>query len=360
MFWRCDIRDCRDMNKPAPLITLAATVLPDGDGAPEWIHLIPGGDGALIPTVDGDARGPYRLVAAQAVIAASLDPRRLGGRLPIDVNHSIDKLGKLGGESPARGWITALEARADGIWARVEWTAEGARMVAAREYRGISPVISAPDGTIQRIWRAGLTNDPALLGLVSLNSAEIAMTLKTSLAELVGLTADAEDDALLGAVRALKGGDASKTTLTALSAELGVDGADLPMLLAAIRLNKAASADVVALTARLATAETGLATLTAVAKRAASEAFIDGAIADKRVGVRADNRNDLITLHMEQPATVEKLIGGMPKLGPTALSLQPPGAKDGVITLSSEQVAAAAALGVSTDAYLKTLKEEAA
>ena len=330
----------------------------EGETAPEWIHLIPGTEGAPIRTVEGDRRGPFRLTNAAAVIAASMGAPRLGGELVIDSNHSTDKLGPLGIEAPARGWITALEARADGIWARVKWTPEGARMVASREYRGISPVIDPDEkGNIRRILRAGLTNDPALLGLVSLNTAETAMTLHASLAEMLGLETDADEAAILGAVRALKTGGAYTSELTALSAELGIEGADLNAILAAVRLVKAGGTEVVALQAELTTVRTRLDAITATQKRAASTAYIDAALAARRAGVNQGNRDELVALHMEQPTVIEKLIGGMPQLGPTGLPVTPPAA-GGAVTLSAEQLVVARALGLSAEAYTKTLKAE--
>jgi phage I-like protein len=341
-----------------PPVILAACFFAEGETAPDWVHLIPGPEGSPILTVDGDRRGPFRLVNAEAVIAASMGTNRLGGDLAIDSNHAIDKLGPLGIDAPARGWITALEARADGIWARVKWTPEGARMVAAREYRGISPVI-VPDanGNIHRILRAGLTNDPALLGLVSLNTAETAMNPLASLAKELGLKDDADEATLLAAVRALKDGAEAKETLTALSAELGVTGGDPKALLAAVKLVKGNGADGVALQAELTSVRTKLAEITLATKRAASETYVDGKIRDLVWGFNAANREERILLHMEHPDLVENLIGKNPKLGPTHLSHTPPAA-DGAVTLTAEQASVARSLGIPEDAYLKTLKTE--
>ena len=112
----------------------AAVALPeDTEAAPEWVHLLPAGE---IQT--GDGRGPYRVADAVALLAASLTE---DDRLPIDENHATDLAAPEGRPAPARGWIVELQARADGIWGRVEWTREGKRLVLGRAYRGISPVI---------------------------------------------------------------------------------------------------------------------------------------------------------------------------------------------------------------------------
>ncbi len=132
---------------------------------PSWIMLLPAGE---IRTADG--RGPYRLddaTALQASLAAA------GGRLPVDENHSTDLAAPKGGPSPARGWIVALEARADGVWGQVEWTEPGKALLAERAYRHISPVIThLKDGTVTGLLRASLTNRPNLRGLAALHQEE--------------------------------------------------------------------------------------------------------------------------------------------------------------------------------------------
>lgn len=42
---------------------------------------------------------------------------------------------------PAAGWIKELQSRPDGIWGRVLWTALLREMIAAKEYRFLSPTI---------------------------------------------------------------------------------------------------------------------------------------------------------------------------------------------------------------------------
>lgn len=124
-------------------------------GVPEFIHLLPAG------TFSGvDGRGPYELGDVAKLIATSLPA---GRKLPIDINHSIDLLNKTGKETPAVGWIVALEGRDDGIWGKVEWTAKGQQALADKEYGFVSPVFNAyaakPHRVVQ-LLRASLTNDP--------------------------------------------------------------------------------------------------------------------------------------------------------------------------------------------------------
>ncbi|MEJ0012888.1 MAG: phage protease [Bauldia sp.] len=131
-------------------------------GPPDWIQLTPVGQ---ITTVDG--RGPYNLVSPARVASESLAAT---DRLLIDENHATDLAASKGASAPARGWIVALEPRADGIWGRVEWTISGAKLLADRAYRFISPVIAVTaDGTIERVLRASLTNVPNIRGMAALN-----------------------------------------------------------------------------------------------------------------------------------------------------------------------------------------------
>lgn len=136
---------------------------PNGGQAPEWVHLLPAGE---IATVDG--RGPYRVPSAAGLVAASLAGN---ARLPLDENHATDLAAPLGQPAPARGWITSLQARGDGIWGRVDWTEAGRALVTDRAYRHISPVIShTSDGTVTAVLRASLVNRPNLRGLAALHS----------------------------------------------------------------------------------------------------------------------------------------------------------------------------------------------
>ncbi len=69
-----------------------------------------------------------------------------GIRLVIDWEHQSLNCAENGAPAPAVGWIGKLEVRENGVWAtEVEWTAEGRRMLEAKEYRYISPVLVFDD-----------------------------------------------------------------------------------------------------------------------------------------------------------------------------------------------------------------------
>ncbi len=49
--------------------------------------------------------------------------------LPVDLDHATVKKALFGDAAPAVGWINKLEARADGLYGRVEWLDEGLRVL---------------------------------------------------------------------------------------------------------------------------------------------------------------------------------------------------------------------------------------
>jgi hypothetical protein len=124
---------------------------------PRWIDLIPAGVFA-----GRDGRGPYCNEDPEQIIA---ETRKLGmtAGLPIDFDHAIDLGAPQGQPAPAAGWIKELRQVNGVIQGRVEWTAAGTKALAAKLYRYISPVFEfSDDGTVQRLLRAAVTNNPNL------------------------------------------------------------------------------------------------------------------------------------------------------------------------------------------------------
>lgn len=333
---------------------MAALALPDGAEVPEWVHLVPTAKGNIM-TVDG--RGPYQVDDAEAVIAASFAEE---GRLQIDENHAQDLAAPAGGASPARGWISAMEVRPDGIWGKVEWNAAGRALVADRAYRAMSPVILHDKAKkVVRILRASLVNRPNFRGLATLNQETDEMFDLKKLAKALNLAEDATEDQIFAAVEKLTGAEtAIQSSIAEIGTALGVEGGDAKAIVAAAKIAKAGNADVTALQSELTTVKGELDTLKKAGSRSRSEAFIDAALKEGRAGVRQGNREELIALHMEQPATVEKLIGEMPKLDSTRTTIVPPAPKDGEVALNAEQANAARLIGVDPKAFAKTLADE--
>ncbi len=266
------------MSRTSLIALCSAQPVPDSDGVPEWVHLLPAGE---IRTNDG--RGPYK-VASMSAIA---DRLKDGVKLPIDECHSTDRAAPLGQPAPARGWIVALQARDDGLWGQVEWTGRGRELMEDRAYAGISPVIQhLKDGTVIGVLRASLINTPNIVGLASLHSEENGMDFKAKLIELLGLDSDADDAAVLAALSA-------KTETSQHSAQNGEVIVALQSELADITGKYNELADTVG--------------------RDKATAFVDTAIAEGRVGVKP-LRDKYITMHMADPAGTAELVGALPKL----------------------------------------------
>ncbi|MFD1914122.1 phage protease [Halodurantibacterium flavum] len=282
--------------------------------APDWIHLLPAGE--TIATHDG--RGPYRMTDAQAVIAASLQG---SAKLPIDENHAIDLAAPRGEPAPARGHIVDLQARADGIWGRVEWTPTGRTLMAERAYSGISPAI-AHDRQMRVIGvlRASLVNRPNLRGLTALHQEE-NMSLTRRLAELLGLDAEVGEDALVQRITALHQQSAAPAPeLTALQSRMGEIGvalgvpqdADPEAIVAAVRKVAGGDGDAItALQAELTSATTALNAVRDAYARDKAEAWVDGEIRKGRVGIKP-RRDYYISLHMRNTQEAIEVVDALP------------------------------------------------
>lgn len=294
---------------------------------PDWIHLLPAG---TITTQDG--RGPYT-VASMPALAEAINA---GGKLALDECHSTDLAAPKGAPAPARGWMVEVEARNDGLWARVEWTRQGRALMEDGAYNGISPVIvHSKNGKVIGVLRASLTNAPNLIGLTALHSenaqGETGMDWKTKLVELLGLDQDADDTAIEAALKAKIEAPAQTT-----HAQQG----DITQNPAFVALQSELAAAVTALNAQAETAARDKAT-----------SFVDGAINDGRVGVKAA-RDEYIQMHMEDPERAAKLIGALPMLkAGTALhsELAPAATGDGGIDAGDRQIMAL--MGLSEEEY---------
>lgn len=334
----------------------------NADGSvPDWIMLLPFGAGGVVGTVDG--RGPYRIGEA-AKFAASLLAQH-AGRIPIDETHSTDLAAPEGRPAPARGWVVATDARADGIYGRVEWNAAGTALMQDKSYRFISPVlIHDKDGNIIDLPRASLTNTPNLRGMAALNATqENSMDLLAQLRQLLGLGDTADEGSVVAKVKGMCGTDTALQSI-AKAAGLAADATSDTIITTVTTLATAGKdgPTIAALQSELKDIGGRLqAALNASAIEKAT-AFVDGAIRDMRVGVKP-MREHYISRHAasaEGAASVEKEIGALPKLGSGATIIaEPPAPKDGKIALNAEQKQAAALLGIKEEDYAKTLASEA-
>jgi len=330
-------------------------------GAPEYVMLLPAGP--TIATMDG--RGPYRVTDMAKLAETSL--QAAGGKLPIDENHSTDLAAPQGRPSPARGWIVDLQARADGLYGKVDWTDSGKQLLADRAYRGISAVFRhLADGTITRLLRASLTNVPNLRGLTALNAEEVDMDFIQKLRQALGLADDADEATALNAVAALKQSTALQSALAPIAKAAGLnDDAEAGAVLAAVtalatEAKKAPGADqITALQAELKTVTANFAALQAQIAADRATAFVDGAIKAGRVGVKP-LRDHYIAMHAADPARVEREINAMPILGASGVLPAPPKGPDGKIALNAEHTNVSKLLGLKPEDLQKTLAAEAA
>ena len=120
----------------------------------EWIRVLPRGVVEL-----SDHREPF-LVDEVSLKSMAAEFRSRGVDLVIDYEHQ-----SLQGErAPAAGWIKELEARGDGLWARVDWTRQARDYLEKKEYRYFSPVLRLDPETRRPValMHMGLTNVPAI------------------------------------------------------------------------------------------------------------------------------------------------------------------------------------------------------
>lgn len=106
------------------------------------------------------------------LFAENANAKVLGKDLDIDYDHKKRR-------DDAAGWVSATEARPDGVWYQVEWTDEAARKIKSREYRYFSAEFAdmwthPESGRIYSdvLFGGGLTNRPFIKGMVPVNLSE--------------------------------------------------------------------------------------------------------------------------------------------------------------------------------------------
>ena len=189
--------------KPTPSVTaVSRSIELTGGAAPEWVELLPAG-----PEVEGRDGRKWRFEDAAAVAAASYDASK---DIPIDYEHATEIKAPEGEPAPAAGWIKQLEARPSSsqgsLWGKVEWTERGGAMVAAKEYRYLSPVFLHSKDSPQRILQllsAGLTNSPNL-ALAALNREGEGGIMGKEILKALGLSDDATAEQAAAAINSLK------------------------------------------------------------------------------------------------------------------------------------------------------------
>lgn len=302
--------------------------------APEWIQILPATQGVLETY---DARGPYRIDDINAVIATSFAQSR-NGKIPIDQDHAIAKAAPQGNPAPARGWITEMQARDDGLFAKVKWTKSGAELVADGAYGSVSPVLMHPKGdkTIRFIREVSLVNRQNLRGMAALQSQENSEMLQ-KLIKMLGLDEDATEEQVMSALKAKM----DKPAPAAQSEELGrvakaaglAEDAKADDIVAAVQSAVEASTTddklVVALQAQVDVLQKD-------GKRRDAKAAVAEARA-KGKGIGAATEKVLVSLHMEgQMDAFAEMVAAQSDLGTTHTSDTAPNLTSA--TMSAEEI----------------------
>lgn len=185
------------------------TVAEDG-----WVQLAPMGE------------FPHGSGVVQVVDAEALEVLEMAfeGDVLLDFDHESGDPEK---RTTAAGWIVEVEAREDGLWGRVRWSAAGEQALTGGEYRYVSPVwlvenLGGARVRPIRLVEAGLTNKPNLKGLRAIsNRGQGAAGEKTGKGDgpdaatkekrsmklvnrALDLSPDASEEAALGGIEALK------------------------------------------------------------------------------------------------------------------------------------------------------------
>jgi len=199
--------------KLTPVLNRANSLPDDG-----WYHVCPIGEFA-VKTADG--KRILQVLDQKAVKAMADRLIEEGGPLLVDYDHFSYDVEK---PSEAAGWIYELDAREDGLWARIEWTDTGSAAVMNKRYRFVSPVwypdeceaVENKTDALRplRLDSIALTNSPNLKGMRPLSNrgtvdeplkhrAEEGKQMK-ELITLLGLKEDATPKAIVESVTALK------------------------------------------------------------------------------------------------------------------------------------------------------------
>lgn len=159
-------------SKPAYALAACAVDLSTAGAAPTEIRLLPAGPFRSVDTRPAECAA-WQLSAETAARLIATAAARASDYV-IDFEHQTLRSAENGQPAPAAGWFKTLEFKADGLYATdVRWTANAARMIAAGEYRYLSPVFayhpaSGAVTALSLVAPASLVNAPGLDGLTDL------------------------------------------------------------------------------------------------------------------------------------------------------------------------------------------------
>ncbi len=324
------------------------------------LPLVPGGELLLLPAgeftaPDGalEGEGPWRLGDEQgAALAQRL--REAGRDLVIDYEHQTLLAAKNGHPAPAAGWVIGRSVGwvpARGLVAEdVRWSERAAAMIAAGEYRFLSPVFryDAQTGVPTALLHVALTNTPALTSLPEVRLAAASrfhihedhpMPL-AALRSLLALADDADEAAVTEAVTALKTKAGEVAALTEQLAALRAGSAPDPAQWVPVAVHHEALAALRGLQSQSASGE-----LAALIERGLAQGQIPGAATAEWLraqGLAATRA------YLDGAPAIAALIRG------TQTGGRSPDADPQTPELADEELAVLAQMGVDREAYLKT------
>lgn len=212
------------------VVLLAADAAGEAGGT-QWIQVAPRG---RVTTRDGRSY--------------SFDPERLAERfrqdgidIPVDLDHSVSLRATRGETGSVVGWIKEIEARPDGVFARIEWLTGGLEVLRARTHRFVSPTFHHTEtGEATWLHSVALVAAPALpLPAVASATGSVREphqeTSMKSVLSALGLTEGADEAACLAAVTTLKANTVPKAVHDEALASLSTKSEELAALQAAVR-----------------------------------------------------------------------------------------------------------------------------
>lgn len=331
----------------------------------QWIQLMAAGANTM-----QDGRGQIVLKNMAAVIAASQRPKT---DLVIDRDHQF-YYSQPGTTVLAAGWIKEMQARADGIWARVEWTDTARQQLAAKEYRYFSPefTINKVTREVIKITGGSIVNRPALelqavASIQNNQPEELPMKeLLQRMAAALHLATDATEEAVMAAIKSNLDEVTKANTLAAsLRKELGLDDkADTTAMAAAITglrakqtVDKPDPAQFVTMAAFTEVTQQ-LSALQKSANARAVEEVVAAAMKEGKVSPAMKAwATDLAASSMDK---FKAFIASAPKIVDGQTVVEAAASQQPVNTLTDEQLAFAAAIGIKAETITADIKAEAA
>jgi hypothetical protein len=149
-------------------VDVSGMTFDDAEGT--WIQALPLG------TYEHPEYGTIEITPEKvAQFAQNVSDKVRGQDLDIDYDHKQR-------DGVAAGWVTAADARTDGLYLNVKWTDKARQHLTAKEYRYFSPEFTdewthpATKATHKNVLFGGaLTNRPFLKGILPINLSEMMM-----------------------------------------------------------------------------------------------------------------------------------------------------------------------------------------